>query len=669
MPSNQEGAKINETVKKQPIPHSNFNLSRRFGITTKFGYNTPFFSEEVVPDDGPIKIQPNCSTRSLSLKAPMYGDIKKHVSFYQVPLQAILPFNWQKVVRQSDRGSDVQGGTSATGIVPAIDGVNTVVSNFLGRLITPLETDFDKLVDIINDFYGDDPQYDGKELLEALLHFVIRWEMFFSHGNLLSCLGVHYGSSIWFEEGNIHHSFDQVCEVILSFVSKCSFGLQARGGSPSVRVSTGVVHVRRCLEFMRNNEGPFTVTGNYVPSTLDKSDLEFWNWTLDNRISEENSEPLNYGRCCAYQIANAHYFTNSKIDYIYSAELYRQYVSSLIRNYEGDYYSFTYNGISTLYDYLSGRYMSSFITGFSELTFDDSNLWIDIMPYFNAIFGFNRSLRYMDYFVGARPRNYAIGDLSVGVADNKVNVVDITKNIVRQRFLNAVARTKQEIEDYARDVMGTNMAYDWHDPKYLFSFDVNLFTQEIENTGEAQVTDPNSITSVLHGSNGNLEFSFSIDRYSFIVGIEYYDFERFYFTTQERNTMAVDRFDMFIPELQYVGDQELRVSELLAGSDKYSGFGFQLRDMNFKQKYPQCAGGFVDYLPGWLFTYDPSEVTQEDADEMFISPEFIRSHSTELDGFYLSLTNMNLAGYFHFIELWDIKVSATRPMAYAPEIL
>lgn len=135
--------------------------------------------------------------------------------------------------------------------------------------------------------------------------------------------------------------------------------------------------------------------------------------------------------------------------------------------------------------------------------------------------------------------------------------------------------------------------------------------------------------------------------------------------------MAIDRFDMFIPELQYIGDQSLKLSELIAGADKDIPFGYQLKDMQFKQSYDICSGGFVENLPGWLMAFDPRLDYAYSAmdSNIHIGPEFIRSHPTELDRFYLSLTGLTLASYFHFIELWHVKVSANRPMVYAPQIL
>ena len=48
--------------------------------------------------------------------------------------------------------------------------------------------------------------------------------------------------------------------------------------------------------------------------------------------SSSSDVPFNFGRVCAYQLAVAEYMTNDKVDHIYSAELYRQYIGSLLRD-------------------------------------------------------------------------------------------------------------------------------------------------------------------------------------------------------------------------------------------------------------------------------------------------------------------------------------------------
>lgn len=668
---------INVESTKAPKNHSNFDLSRMIGITPRFGVNTPFYSEEVVPDDGPISIEPSCDTRSYSLKAPMFGDIKKHVAFYQVPLQAILPLNWEKIVVNSSKGSDVQGDSNSGDLVSSLDGVNCVVSDFPRRITDLFMADFDALKTNLSDILGsaiDESKF--VSYANHVFHFMIRWEMFFSNGSLLSCLGVHYSHLLEFryrpsDSGRVTRidSFDKFCQVLLAPVLRFSFTVSDDDGSSSIS-GEGASFVRKVLDFMRSHSAPFVFSSPRLVNSPITSELS--RFSLSS-ITGDDTEPLNFGRCVAYQIVNAHYYTNDKIDYIYSADLYRQYIGSLVFPLY-DYRTFVYNGIVVGYDWLSGFYLSLFFNDFSLMSYIDLNFWRECFPYLNAIFGFNYSLRFMDYFVGARPRNLAISGpntpTNVQVANNSVSVIDTTKSIVAQRFLNAVARAGQSIESYSSKVLGKYIAPDWHNPKYLFDFDVNLFTSEIENTGVAQQSEPNSVTSVLRGKCGNVKFTFDIDRHSFIVGIEYFDLRRFYYTTQDRNTMAIDRFDMFIPELQYIGDQELKRSELIAGSQKDMPFGYTLRDMQFKQSFDICSGGFVENLPGWLATFDLDDMTYRNINEqLYISPEFIRSRPSEVDKFYVSLTGLTLGSYFHFIELWYIKVSANRPMVYAPQIL
>ena len=142
MASNQEGRQINSAVQGPKIPHSHFTLNKRIGLTSKFGVNEPIYATELVTDDGPITIEPNFDIRSYTLKAPMIGTIQKHVSAYQVPLQAILPFNWDKIVKNPSRGTDVVGDTEIGGLVPCVDGVNTVISEFASKLWTAFNADF-----------------------------------------------------------------------------------------------------------------------------------------------------------------------------------------------------------------------------------------------------------------------------------------------------------------------------------------------------------------------------------------------------------------------------------------------------------------------------------------------------------------------------------------------
>lgn len=684
MPTVQEGKPINVVTKTPSVPHSNFTLTKQLAHTPKFGVNNLFFATDLVADDH-FKIRPRCQTRSYTLKAPLLGDIKKHVAFYQVPLQAILPLNYEKIIVNASHGTDVQGDSSdVTNIVPALDGVNCVVSDFAKRITYAFRHDFESFWSDVDVAHTD---ADYGSYLRSVLLFIARWEMFFSNGSLLAHSGVHYAHLAKINRYNKAEtpvllgtvSFDSFCQSLLSTVTNLKFSITDDDGTSSI-TGRGIGFLRSALDFIRSHSGPFVITFLSVeggsPSWIDSN-----NTYSPVGYEIEESEPLNYGRCVAYQLVNAHYYSNDKIDYVYTAELYRQYIGSLIESilsFDGASYShyiFSYNGITCFYDYLSGFFLNEVLTyslNTSIYPYSDNDFWSYFYPYFNAIFGFNYSLRFLDYFSGARPRNLAIGDTSIKVnPDNTVNVVDTTKMLVYQRFYNAVGRTGQSIEDYSKKILGTAIAPDWHNPKYLFSYDESIYSQETENTGDYQFNTsyPNSVTSVLRGQSGGYEFEVSIDRYSYLIGIEYFDVKRFYFTTQDKQTMAVDRFDLFIPGLQYIGDQSLKLSELIAGRTKDVPFGYQLRDMQWKQVFDECTGGFVENLPGWLFKFNPEEFTARQSNSLVISPEFIRSKPQEIDDFYLSLTGATLASYFHFIEVWTIEIEASRPMIYAPELL
>lgn len=488
MASNQEGRQINTVSKSQKIPHSHFTLNKRFGLTTCFGKNYPVYAREFVNDDGPVTIEPNCDIRSYTLKAPMIGTIKKHVSAYQVPIQAALPFNWEKIVKNPTRGTDVVGDSSQVGLVKCLDGVNTVVSDFSHRVITYLERDFTNLI-------GEEPSFPTQisavpQFVDYWLWFILKYENFLSEGSLISLLGAHFGAPVRFHGPDLESSeptffsFDQFCEIILLGLSNYELSVRSSDGSALV-AGYGVRHIRKILDFMRQHKGHFTFTCSRVVNSsfpVNPDDYSFG----DLYSPELQSEPYNYFRCIAYQLINAHYFTNDKIDYINTAELYRQFISSLIKDHDSLDYTFTFNGVSTQYDYLSGFYVNIYLNHYLESDFGDSDYDSTFYPLISAIFGYNYSLRYMDYFVGARPRNLAVGDTSVRVQNNTVQVVDVTKNIVKQRFLNAVGRIGNTIEEYSDKILGRRLEYDYHNPKYLFSFDADVFTSEVENTADAQ---------------------------------------------------------------------------------------------------------------------------------------------------------------------------------------
>lgn len=194
------------------------------------------------------------------------------------------------------------------------------------------------------------------------------------------------------------------------------------------------------------------------------------------------------------------------------------------------------------------------------------------------------------------------------------------------------------------------------------------YAVEVENTGQAQMTEQNSVTAVVKSNSSRYAFEFTPDRPSVIVGVEYFDIPRNYVHVMEKQLFHVDRFDMFNPAMQYIGDQEIDGAEI--GMDnKVMTFGYQLRYAEYKQRVNQCVGGFVEHLPGYIFKASEETFSQHYAGEVKLSPFYIRSHPFELDAFYVSLTGWSPASYFHFIVKAHNDMTASRPMAAKPTIL
>lgn len=650
------GNPINDAHKGRSFSHSTFDLSRNMYLTPTFGKYFPIMALEVVPDDGPIKFRNKITTRSLTLSEPLMQDISLKKDFFEVPMESILPMNWDKVYINPVKGDDVDA-----------EKVNCVVPNLHLMAYELFKREFDYVVSYIRT----EGSFDTTMFLTLCRAFIFG-EKFFSSGSLLSYLGVSYSNFLRITFGDetsfldFDSLFDRFSSQVMRLVSNNSFFVVDSTDDYRFEVKD-LISWRYFLDRLRSNPFGLRIEDSYT--FYDEDLIVFlYNVSIISPSSlYASSQVVNLSRVYAYQIACAHFYTNDKIDYIFSAELYREHIYTLIRRCidDGGFYfieTFNYNGLACQYDRLSGYYLQTIFQAVIDEALDMSFL----LPLVENIFGFNESLRFKDYFTGAKSQPLAVGDVNVAVADSKVSVIDVTRNTAVQKFLNSVNRIGMRFDEYIRGIFGVDkVERDYHNPAFLAHTNDIVFTAEVENTGDAQFSKPNSITSVLRGSSENYEFTYYADRPAVLIGIEYFDIRRAYMYSQDKLTTHVDRFDMFLPDLQFIGDQPVMLTEL---NTRFAGstFGYQLRNMEYKQAYDIAVGGFVSgSLPGWLFTYDPVRVESDST----ISPYFIRSHSTELDKFYLALTGSSLGTYFHFIQKSEMFIEARRPMVYAPEIL
>lgn len=667
-----QGKPQNEATEKELRTRSTFGLTYDFFQTMRFGEYTPHFVMEGVNNDN-LPLHSAHTIRSYTLGAPLMSDIKINKDYFFVPMQAILPLNWAKWYENPVIGQDVPNDCGPS------------VEKFWDKVGTMFNTTWTYLRSTSID--SDSVQ----TYLDKLMKFIVFFERFYSDGSLMSNLGIHggqfFGTSFDRERGTYDDWFNEfISSVLNKFESiKIQYGNNTTRyynvviSAPST-ASDRVISVRDYLEYLRDDFS-WTVIDYESASIGDTSDLKgevssFYSTNIGvaNTVSGVHCD---LRRMWAYQIVCYHYFTNDKVDYIYSAELFRQYVGQLVTPISGpNQYDkkFNVNGLEYTYDYLSAKYFDVVYT-----TFNGGNIFSlasglndglnESYAYFRALLGFNNSLRYKDYFTGGRTRPLAVGDTTVDqftpVVSGFVGAIDITRNIQKQRFLNAINRIPHQIEDYLEELFGRRPAPDYHNPFFLARTTDQVFGQESEYTGNVTDAEQNNVTSVLRGQANRYAFDFKPDRDCVVIGITSFDLPRAYSRTIERQAMHLTRFDGFNPYMQFVGDQPIYRAELSPYNVDMNPFAYTLRHMEYKQRYNQVAGGFKRYLPGWAFL-------AEDNTRPYLSnidPEFIRSHNTELDKYFKNLTGYSLGSYFHFIVKNNNIMDASRPMAYAPSIL
>lgn len=694
------------------------SLSYRFAQTLRFGEYTPSFVFDSVPKDE-ISLNSHDAIDSLSLNAPFKGEIRKIKESFSVPDMAILPLNWDKIYAQPTNGDDVPADA------------NCILWNFPYRFRQLWTSCFDGLSTFFeNNLEGSpsDSGYNG--FLTYALRLLILGEYVYSNGSLLKYCGYSGSAQFRFWRFGSHDvlSYDTWFDLAINalFGNIYEFALSVPEGSSSrtmwfngLKVDSMAMpsrthsSLRHALEIMRENPlcsvsavdydradytdyeanflSPEFASGGifshggldfvtlYVIPSVDAGSYEF-----DEDYTNPVDSVLNLKRILAYQLVCAHYYSNSGIDFVYSADLYRQYVNNLLYHSQSENPWFDWNGMKLNYDVLSGACLMKGLglTGESRLAEslsfaynpDVSDSGLSVLPVWAAIFAFRKSLRFGDYFVGARTRALAPVNTDISVNNNMVSVVDVTRSIQAQRFANSVMRSRSKIEEYVESLFGRRPAPDFHNPFFLAREEEYIFGDDVQNTADVQVSDPQSRTANFRTRGSKYTFTFRNDdahpcTYLQIIS---FDVRRFYTRSVDRQMLQVDRYDMFNPDFQYIGDQpifgiELGYPHVLEdGNSKFSRvFGYTGRDMEYKASFDKCAGGFVENLPGFILT-DSDRSHDEIA---HIDSDFIRSYNTELDQFYLSLTGYSLGSYFHFMNVCTNLVNAKRPMAVDPQIL
>lgn len=650
---------------RNEFPQTHMHLT-----TDRYGEYCPFFWCKC--ERGDIQnLHTKHDLHTFTLKSPMVSHVQMTKSFIKVPMQAIYPRNWEKMFTIPTQGDDVPADTRALFDVRQL--VNSLMA--IVNRQSPFDSGFEQghLETWFKAFF----------LLEAIV----------SHGSLFERFNMHLNYSFTYGDlsaGEV--SFDKyfdnaVAPLILDFFRENAFSISGITGSFKISPDDGIYQVtgnyispRRFFELLRKGNLSFeTVSDGDAQNFVDSIPNLFLQdgYSSEGTVDDPYKNFLNIEPIIAYQLACAQFGSNDFVDFIYSAQLYRDNMQSLLvsginRGISSSlslWPTFSYNGTDYQYDVFSSSILSLGIGLINS--FDDSLEFPQLNPvleFFTNLFEFVPSLRFGDYFTGAKPRPLAVGEYSAQVNNNEVSAIDITRSIQMQRLLNRVNMVGRKLGDYLTGIFGGRLPEAPKDvPIFLAHQRFNIDGFEVNNTGSAQLDESveNTITSHLRTTQDKYSYEIEIDEPCYIIGMNSYETMRVYSRTLDRFAFHHDRYDDFIPEMQYIGDQDIMSKELDSLASDVP-FGYALRYMEYKQRYSYASGGFIEYLPSWSFITDNKDGNPPANN---IDPDYIRSSPSEFDRFYKSLTGYSLASYFHFIVAHTNMTSPYRMMEYTPEIL
>lgn len=687
------GNKQNEAGGASIRNRSRFPLSMSFFNTERFAEYVPFLAVEGVPNDR-LTFTSAHDERTYTMKAPLMQSVLKKKDYFWVPMQAILPLNWEKFFTNPVIGEDVP------------DDVGTGVTNFWNKM----EKLFFGSLSALKGYWSGATTI-SNAMIRDLFRFLVFFEYLYSGGSLLKCLGISGNAYCHVDYRNQRSTYDDFFDSVISLIVQNFASIQVAFGSSVYNVDCATVRdgyaytsgaastynlsMREFLETLRDDLASFTVSGftlatgrlaaSVISDVNDVIDNDYSFGIVVNSISGAVAFPvhLNLARLWAYQLVCAHYFTNDHVDFVYSAELFRQYireVSSRSHSSNPIAYvpTFSVNGLEYQYDALSAKVFDVVLNGFQSNTIYgyDSSTTVNVRSdnlseayaYFTALFHYKRSLRFMDYFSGSRTYPLAaVNDVSVSAASGTVSILDLAQKRMTAKFLQSVNRVGRKIGAYVNELFDIVPKPDYHNPLFLAHTSDIVGNAEVENTAQGQLELANSVTSTMKSNASRYAFEFTPDRNCIVIGIQYYDIPRVYAKATERQNFFLDRFDMFNPYLQYIGDQEIYKGELGLDIPSMDPFAYTNRHMEYKQRFNQCAGGFTvpsTGLDNWIFISDNHRrrFTRN------LTSSFIRSFNSEFDDFFTALSGWSNGTYFHFIVRYDNRLDASRPMAYAPSL-
>lgn len=702
--------------------YNNYDLTNNQLLSPRYGEVTPCTVFETVPGDRHT-LRGNALSILNQIDSNLVTAINVYTDYFYVPMRVIYPVNYEKIIPNPTKGDDIPAkalpmiplfallrdliyGDQYVNLTSSDEDIDDTVASVMVSTESHLATVFQinqlaylttiisrgQLLDYLGISLDTMPSYSRRyERYRNYLQKAIDdwWNALAAKISYDIVDGKFYAprlSAIDTFSNDRWHSFIDINDINSSY-------------SPSQRIVDGAVETNYSLSALRAFIYDTIERGHFISFEIQENLVYNGNITPGNNISalpqaettrllsilrtilypasfsfdETNPDPfdsfyVNPCRIAAYQLSVAEYMSNDSVDNLFTAQLYMQNMRAIMfPSVDGitSEPTFDYNGVATEYDL--------FTTGaFEKAWFDTSNSSFvqRVLPFLANFLIMRRSLRYGDYFATARPQLLANGQLGIPVdSDGMVRPLDVTKNLVLQRFLNAVNWVGSRFVNYMTSIFGVKPQLTDPHPVFIAHRKTPLQREFINNTADNQ---GKQVTN-LKGETDNHAFDVFIDDFGVIIGVLSFDALPAYPSGIDRNYHNGDRYSIFNAMLQNVGDQPVLVSELtgVLGEQGDLPFGYSVRYAEYKFGITRAHGAFVNSLPGYAMIYPWTNLDDGKTlyNDVRINPDFIRDKPFFFDQFFASRSGFSPAEYYHFIVSVQNEHHAARKMQYQPPVL
>lgn len=700
----ERASKLNDPQFENQQGYFPYDLTHAELITPRYGEITPSMHLDTVPGDRTV-VHDNTKLILNQINGNLLSTVNQYVDSFYVPLRSVYPMNYEKLIPNPVKGEDLPN--SALPQVPLYHYFYSLVlgSNDPGGLLLSGDEYSPQVLDYYYDLFADNADMTSSEFSYYVARVTLLATIL-SRGQLLDYLGLQFDDSVLnaTQSSKLQAAIDRYFSELWNLVYSKNIGaIWSYPVSLSSDVIDGTVtakgHDVSTLSMFRNALSDIFEAGRFpvileneatveYPESFSDALIEFVDMVavlfgafvvdgtslshLDDIDAKEDPfriGTLNIGKILAYQQVVAHYYTNDRVDNVYSSDLFMQNLRSVmfpsIFGRTTTEPTFEMNGVSYEYDYISyGGFFASLI---SDLLQDGklNRQWL----FGTLMFLLRRSLRYGDMLTTSRINMLAIdnGQLGINVDGGQVSPIDVTRNLLIQRYLNAVNYVGQGFLQYMSSIYGIKPSDTGTIPRFISHRKIVLQNQITNNTADNQ----GAQTTNLVGYSDTLGFDVFIDDFGYLISLTSFDVLPIYKSGIESTYHLDDRYSYFNPMMQGIGDQPVRSSELLGFPNlRDDVFGYQMRDYTYKWKLSKAHGAFCNSLPGFLISH-PINAFNDTSDEydININPDYIREKPAVLDSVVPQMTGISPAEYYHFIVACTNQVHCARKIQATPGVL